>query len=331
MTKKIEAQLQANIMLIEINNPDLLNSIDSEMVNSLTSLIKSAESVDDCKMIIIYGRGSKAFCAGGDIKELYSYITQKDYDNAMNFFKAEYSMDLLIHNCSKPTIVIGDGITMGGGMGIAQGADILFATENTKMAMPETQIGFFPDVGATWWLNKKLKGGMPLYMGLTGASLKSGQSVASGLADYLMDSSMTFELLFQLQTSTNDFTNKKDENLKTITKHISYLTQNPSDDIDKIQKKADIHFSQEKSLDEIFQSLASSDETEILNILKSKSPYALSLSHRLIKEGKDISLEDAFKNELHAAEETIKFPDYKEGIRARIIDKDEPTWHNLSL
>jgi len=328
MTKKIEAQLQANIMLIEINNPDRLNSINTEMVADLTSLLKSAESVNDCKMIIIYGRGSKSFCAGGDIKELYSFISNYDFEKAMNFFNSEYTMDLLIHNCSKPTIVIGDGITMGGGMGIAQGADIICVTENTEMAMPETRIGFFPDVGATYWLNKKLKGGMPLYMGLTGASLKSGQCVAAELADYLIDSTMTFELLFQLQQATNDFTDQRDENLKIIKKHIRHLIQNPSDDVDAIQRIADTHFTSDKSFDEIFISLETSGETEILNILKSRSPYALSLAHKLIVNGQNISIEDAFKQELNAAEKTIQFPDYKEGIRARIIDKDEPSWHN---
>ena len=130
--------------------------------------------------MVICGAGDRGFCAGGDLKELTRAVQAGAVHLADQFFREEYALDLMIHQCPKPVVVLAHGITMGGGLGLAAGADLVVATEATRMAMPETRIGFFPDVGGTGWLFTKCPPGYPEYLALTGYELAGGRMRPAG-------------------------------------------------------------------------------------------------------------------------------------------------------
>ena len=158
----LSRRLQSGVAII-LNRPDAINSLTEKMIDRIDALMDQAAADEHCRFVLFYATGSKGFCAGGDIKELARLARLKQYDKVDSFFQKEYDLDLKIHLFPKPVIVIADGITMGGGLGIAAGADMRIATDRTRMAMPETRIGFFPDVGSTGWMFVRCPKGYPEY------------------------------------------------------------------------------------------------------------------------------------------------------------------------
>jgi enoyl-CoA hydratase len=163
---------QAPLRVLVLNRPQALNSLTLEIIRALRRALQEALTDPEVVCLALRGAGDKGFCAGGDVKALTRQVGDRDFDRAEAFFREEYAVDLLIHHYPKPVVVLADGVTMGGGLGLAAGADLVFATERTRMAMPETRIGFFPDVGATGWLSAKCPPGYPEYLGLTGAEVQ---------------------------------------------------------------------------------------------------------------------------------------------------------------
>jgi enoyl-CoA hydratase/carnithine racemase len=168
---------------IVLNRPQVVNTLTREMVRLIGRDLTDAWADQDVQFFLLTGAGDRGFCAGGDLKALAAAVGGGNFAAAEEFLREEYEVDLLVHRFPKPVIVLGDGITMGGGLGLAAGADIVVATERTRMAMPETRIGFFPDVGATGWLFTKCPPGYPEYLGLTGYELQGAQGVRLGLAE----------------------------------------------------------------------------------------------------------------------------------------------------
>ena len=177
------------LMGLVLNRPRVLNTLNREMIRLLTLGLEEALVASDVKLVVISGAGERGFCAGGDLKELTRAVQAGEVHLADQFFREEYALDLMIHQCPKPVVVLARGITMGGGLGLAAGADLVVATETTRMAMPETRIGFFPDVGGTGWLFTKCPRGYPEYLALTGYELEGAECVRLGLATHLVDSS----------------------------------------------------------------------------------------------------------------------------------------------
>jgi enoyl-CoA hydratase/carnithine racemase len=152
---KVIVRNENGVMRIILNRPNMINSLDLEMIRLIQMALDEAEVSEKIRCVILLGNGEKGFCAGGDIKAIAQAIRDTNTHILVSFFAEEYALDLRIHNFPQPVILIADGITMGGGLGLAAGADIVVATDRTLMAMPETRIGFFPDVGATGWMFTK--------------------------------------------------------------------------------------------------------------------------------------------------------------------------------
>ena len=182
------------LMVLVLNRPRVLNTLNREMIRLLTLGLEEALAAADVRLVVICGAGDRGFCAGGDLKELTRAVQTGAVHLADQFFREEYDLDLMIHQCPKPVVVLAHGITMGGGLGLAAGADFVVATEATRMAMPETRIGFFPDVGGTGWLFTKCPPGYPEYLALTGYELLGAECVRLGLATHLVDSARLPEL-----------------------------------------------------------------------------------------------------------------------------------------
>ncbi len=187
------------LRVVDLHRPKALNALNAEMVSTLLPLLKDWEQPDgDVKMVVIRGSGPKAFCAGGDIRFLHDCAVGKDglsIPMAEAFFREEYAMNHALGTMSLPVVSLCDGIVMGGGVGISVHGKVRVATENTLFAMPETGIGFFPDVGGTYFL-PRLPGGLAvgIYLGLTGARL-SGRDVASaGVATHFVSANRIEQL-----------------------------------------------------------------------------------------------------------------------------------------
>ena len=320
------------MMEIILDRPRVINALTTEMILQVRQALDEAIQEDRYQFILFLGTGNRGFCAGGDLKRLAKAVKEKSFSIADEFFREEYGLDLLIRRLPKPAIVIADGITMGGGLGISAGADIVVATERTLMAMPETRIGFFPDVGATGWMFIKCPRGYPEYLGLVGYEMEGAECVRLGLATALTSG----EQLPRLRKALQSFRGKLADGKKLATDHLkSYLASFFQGDI-PVNPRMDAwiatHFAGKTSLLEIMDSLSRCSQEDrlcqdVYDRLSERSPTALVLTLALLRHNQGRPLEEVFSAEIGAARFIIRHPDYLEGIRARILDKDDqPHW-----
>ena len=324
-------------MSIILNRKEALNSLDLEMVRLMTGYFNEALADDECKLILLYGLGDRGFCAGGDIRRLAADMRNNNLDDVDKFFLEEFSLDLMIHRSPKPVIVIADGITMGGGLGIASGADWVIATEKTRMAMPETRIGFFPDVGATGWMYSKCPPGYPEYLALTSHELKGSECVRVGFATYLTAAETVKDLIRSIERFNAKGISSAKELLALLMRKIKIYfdrTIVPRPDIDTWVAE---YFAGQSSLEEIIDSLQAcpillSPCEGLTSELSERSPTALALTLKLLRHNEHLSMEKVYEADFRAMQFIVRHPDFLEGIRARIIDKDDrPRWQPESI
>ena len=324
-------------MSIILNRQEALNSLTLEMIRCITDCLNEALVDDACKLILFYGLGDRGFCAGGDLKRMALDIQSNNADAVNRFFLEEYQLDLMIHQFPKPVIVIADGITMGGGLGIASGADWVIATEKTRMAMPETKIGFFPDVGATGWMFGKCPTGYPEYLGLTSFEMKGSECVRIGFATYLTHSGKVNGLIKAIETFNPKGIASSKELLPRLMREVKiYFDRDiiPKPDTDLWVAE---YFAGQSSLHEIIKSLRTcsihlSPCDGMLSGLSERSPTALVLTLKLLRHNEHLPMDKVYEADFRAIQFIINHPDFLEGIRARIIDKDDqPRWQPDSI
>ena len=324
-------------MSIILNRKEALNSLNLEMVRLITGYFNEALADDECKLILFYGLGDRGFCAGGDIRRLAADMRNNNLDNVNKFFLEEFSLDLVIHRSPKPVIVIADGITMGGGLGIASGADWVIATEKTRMAMPETRIGFFPDVGATGWMYSKCPPGYPEYLALTSHELRGSECVRVGFATHLTSADKVNDLIRSIERfKTKDISSAKELLALLMRKINIYFDRNivPRSDIDTWVAE---YFAGLPSLQEIIDSLQAcpillSPCEGLTSELSERSPTALALTLKLLRHNEHLPMDKVYEADFRAMQFIVRHPDFLEGVRARIIDKDDqPRWQPESL
>ncbi len=321
-----------SMVSIILNRPDTLNSLNIEIIDSITGYLKNAFNDNKCKFILFYSKGTKGFCAGGDVKELAQKVKERAYAEVNLFFKKEYALDLMIHKSPKPILVIADGVTMGGGLGITAGASIVMVTERTRMAMPETKIGFFPDVGATGWMFSRCPKGYPEYLGLTGYDMMGSECVRLGFATHFMKSKNILQIIEILENyELEDGITKETTRKKIIEQIARYLNSNIPiyQDMDNWVAT---YFSGKSDLNDILDSLSKCGLQQelcdkVFVSIAERSPTALVLTLKLLRRNEGRPLPEVFATELKAAKFITRHPDYVEGIRARLIDRDDkPLW-----
>jgi enoyl-CoA hydratase len=333
----VKATVDGPLMTIELNRPRVINSLNSEMIGLIRGFLEKAHSKTDCKCVLLCGAGDRGFCAGGDIKALGRWAMDGDFASAERFFEKEYALDLYIHEFAKPLLVLADGITMGGGLGLAAGASWVIATERTRMAMPETGIGFFPDVGATRWLLDKCPEGYPEFLGLSGYEMRGADAVCAGLATHLIPSEVSEDIAEELKRLPNRVFEKEDKGLSAIRSLLDPYGMPSVDCFAERDVWIKKHFSDQASLRQVFDSLRASAledrfAQEILEILMNRSPTALALTFKLLRDNATRPLKEVFQVEHKAAAFMIRHPDYREGIRAQILEKDHrPRWNPKTM
>lgn len=326
-----------SMISIILNRPDTLNSLNIKMIDVIIGYLQSAVADQKCNFIFFYGSGNRGFCAGADVKELTQNVRKNAFKEVNLFFKKEYTLDLMIHNSPKPIVVIADGITMGGGLGIAAGASIAMATEKTRMAMPETKIGFFPDVGATGWMFAKCPKGYPEYLGLTGYDLSGVECVRLGLATHFMNSKNIPELIETLGNfDSREKSNKdvlKQKIIGKISKFIDFNIPTNKGMDDWVAK----YFAGKADLKDILTSLTTCGEEQklcdgVFASIAERSPTALVLTLKLLRYNEGREMSEVFAAELKAAGFLTRHHDYLEGVRARLLDRDnKPQWRPAKI
>jgi enoyl-CoA hydratase len=322
---------------IILNRPRALNSLNLEMIRLIQKALDEIETDERCRFVLFYGAGDKGFCAGGDVKALAQAIQQKSTFGADMILEQEYKMLLRLHRFPKPVIVLADGITMGAGLGLAASADIALATERTRMAMPETRIGFFPDVGSTGWMFDKCPAGYPEYLGLTGYEMNGAETVRVGFATHLTSSDRLPELINILKGYETNLPNSRNQAAKQLTSTLDpFFNKDINANIDMDEWVA-AYFKGKGSLVRLIESLRQcSIQTrlcgQVFERLAERSPTALVVTLKLLRHNEHLSLEKVFQTELSAARFILNHPDYVEGVRARLVDKDDnPRWQPDSI
>jgi enoyl-CoA hydratase len=323
---------ELRMMSIILNRPRALNSLNLEMIRSIQNALDQSETDKGCEFVLLYGAGEKGFCAGGDVKALARAIREKGALRADMILKEEYDLLLRLHRFPKPVIALSDGITMGAGLGLAAASDIAVATERTRMAMPETRIGFFPDVGSSGWMFARCPAGYPEYLGLTGYEMKGAETVRVGFATHLTPLDRLPELKNFLEGYEAHLPSTRVSAAKELTSALDPFFEK------KIAAKSDMdewvaaYFQGKSSLVEIIEPLRQcSIQTrlcdQVFERLAERSPTALAVTLKLLRHNEHRSLEEVFQTELAAARFILNHPDYVEGVRARLEDKDDnPRW-----
>ena len=329
------AEVQGQVGLITLNRAKALNALSLDMVRGITKVLSAWQHDPRVQAVAMRGMGKEsafgAFCAGGDIRFFHQAALAGD-PRLEDFFTEEYRLNHLIHHYPKPCIVFMDGIVMGGGMGLAQGAKLRIATERTKMAMPETMIGLFPDVGGGYFLSR-CQGALGEYLGLTGQMLNGAEAVFAGLADVLCDSSQLHALWTQLP---NVDCAQPVEALKNFTSPFAQATQTAqaatpvwwSSDVNHAFEAADVQG--------IAKLLQATGHTQALDALHKRSPLMLAVTLEQIRKARHMNLSDELRMERDMVRHsfhpqhlnrTPSQSDTVEGIRALAVDKDHaPRW-----
>ncbi len=325
----------SGIWELVLNRPRVINTLNLAMIRLLQQALDAARADPGCRLLLLRGAGERGFCAGGDLKALVQAVREQSWDRAAHFFQEEYALDLDLHRFPKPVAALAAGITMGGGLGLAAGADLVVATEETRLAMPETGIGFFPDVGATAWLHRKCPPGYPEYLALTGQELGGAEGVRVGLATHLVPAAQVPQLLEQLREAAPDLPPAKGDAVAWLREILArYGLPKTRPELDAWVAR---HFAGQAAVAEILDSLSRCPEhrrwdTEVLARLQARSPTALVLTLALLRRNQGRPLEEVLAAEAWAARFMIAQPDYLEGIRARLLDRDQqPRWQPASV
>jgi len=329
------------IAVATLNSPRSLNALSGEMIDLLYPQLKKWQTQTDIAAVLLQGEGEKAFCAGGDIVHMYNEMKahQGDYSPGIEeYFTKEYQLDYFIHTFSKPFIVWGSGIVMGGGLGMMVGGSHRIVTETSRIAMPEISIGLYPDVGGSYFLNK-MPNNCGLFLGLTGASINANDAKYCQLADYFLSNDKKEALLKQLTQldwqDTNADNHQKLSNvlLSFEQDSIAIIPESKLNEHKALIEQA-THFD---NLNEIVDAILSANSEDkwfsrAQKSLKHGSALSASIAYKQIQAGKVLSLVDCFKMELNLSVKSGQYGEFIEGVRALLIDKDNaPQWRFNSV
>ena len=318
-----------SVAIITLNSPKTLNALSLDMVEQLHAELLNIAADETVAAVVLRGAGDRALCAGGDIKNLRELALTGDHGR--EFFAKEYALDYAINDYAKPLLVWGSGIVMGGGLGLMAEAPYRVATNSTRIAMPEISIGLYPDVGGSYFL-ARAPGKLGLFMGLTGCSINGTDAVGVGLADYRLDDAQYDELLAAMADSDwHDPDAKMSELLAQLASAAKPLPPRllaHRDEINQLCSATDLH--------EVDAALRAYQGTEYIEAAAKKYALGCPLTARLVWEqmhrAVDMTLADVFRMEWWMSVSCLMQPDFPEGVRALVIDKDQqPRWQHAHL
>ena len=334
-TDDILIETRRNLGLITLNRPQALNALSLDMVRQLTAVLLQWRDDAAVTAVLVRGAGREgrppAFCVGGDIRFFHAAALSGN-PALEDFFTEEYRLNHLVHHFPKPYIVLMDGVVMGGGMGIAQGGRIRIVTERTRMAMPETNIGLFPDVGGGYFLSR-CPGAVGEYLGLTGQVIGAGDAIHWGLADFYLPA----DRLPALVESLGDQPLNNGAQVHAVVHALAHPA--PAAPLSIHRVDIDRHFFK-LNVTGIADALAEDGSdwaVATLMALRARSPLMLSVTLEQVRRARSMGLADDLRMERDLVRHSfhlrgIAGSDAVEGIRALAVDKDHrPRWGDASL
>lgn len=314
-TEELQAWIRGTLGTIRLNRPQALNAMTLHMVQAMDRVLRDWEADDAVQAVVLYGAGERGLCAGGDIRA----IAQGTDAGAMEFWTAEYALNARVAAFPKPYVAVMDGVVMGGGVGVSGHAGIRIATERTKAAMPEVRIGFSPDCAGSLLL-ANAPGELGTHLALTAGTMTGADAVLCGFADLYVPSDSLPDLLAALESSGS-------EAARVATK---FAVEPPAAPL----------AAEQGWIDECY---TGNDVEAILERLDRHSAPAAGNAARAIREMAPFSLSVALsaqraaaaepdlatvlRRDLVMAERMIGRPDFREGVRARLLDRDQPHWN----
>ena len=319
MSDEVLRRIEGRAAVLSLNRPSALHALSLNMVRLLTAELQRLRAVDAVGCILLEHASGRGFCAGGDIRALLDSVQHDGGVSGRRFFYEEYQLDQLIGSYDKPVLVVMDGLTMGGGVGISLPARWRVATEHTRFAMPETGIGLFPDVGGGYYLSR-LAQRVGQFLALTGTQLDGAECVALGLATHYVPASALPQLKAALAHT-------QEEPSAILEAH---AVPPPAAGVLEQLPQIARTFASDR-LEEVLEALAQDGSDWAAGVRKKlaqKSPQACKVALRQLALGRQLpSLSDDLRMEYRIAHRVLMRHDFSEGVRAVIIDKDNaPRW-----
>lgn len=325
--------------LMTLNDPKALNALSIDMCRLMTKQLEVWQNDDNLVAVVLRGTGDKAFCAGGNIRKLYeSMLDNPPLPNpyATEFFSVEYRLYRLMHNYPKPIILWGSGIVMGGGLGLMAMCSHRIATETTRIAMPEITIGLYPDATGSWFL-QRMPAKTGLFLGLTGANCNGTDAMLVNLAEFAMTSDEFETMLNHLaQANWSDNTANLHEIASRALSDIHHIEHLPTSHlvthwqtICTLMNKGSIHDIDRVLQNDDFAKQFADDAwfSKAIATYRHGCPVSAALTFELFERVKGLSLEQVLYLEMNASLHCANNPDFREGVRALLVDKDKsPKW-----
>ncbi|OJW72309.1 MAG: enoyl-CoA hydratase [Sphingomonadales bacterium 63-6] len=320
MSENIHHHIHSGAGHLSLARPRAINALTLDMVEAMQRVLLEWRSDPAVQTVLIDHAEGRGFCAGGDVAAVRRSVLEDGGAMGRTFFREEYGLNHLLFTYPKPVVAFMDGITMGGGVGISMPAQFRVATENTLFAMPEGAIGLFPDVGAGWYLSR-LPGRIGPFLALTGARLDGAECLWAGLATHYLPSDALAQAKARIIAAPDDIAAILDE----------HSTEPPEARLTRNAGNID-HFFASDRLEDILAALEADDSKwagKELATLRSKSPLTMKVALRQIAEAKALSdFTDEMRIEYRLAVRMIAEPDFAEGVRAVLVDKDNaPRWN----
>ncbi len=318
MSEFIKTDVVGKVAVIYLDRPGALNALNHDMINTLKDQLNAWKENNAIQMVFIHGNG-RAFCAGGDIRSLFENGID-NIEKSVQYFRDEYSLNQLIHHYPKPYISYLDGITMGGGVGISLHGSHRIATPNFLFAMPETKIGFFPDIGARYELTQ-LPHYFGLYLALSANTIQAGSALELGIATHCCQENKADDIIQALASS---------DSVETTLLAFKTTCQ-PEDSVDS----ALLACYQHDSIEDIataLQKLGTEDSLKLYQDMQNKSYLSLEGTFQSYQDAIGLDFDQIIEEDLEIAKQFLSGSAFYEGIRAMVIDKDKkPTWKKTLL
>lgn len=334
---EVSTYLANGIGFIELERPKALNALSTGMIRAMHAALEQWREDPDVLAVVVRSQHPRAFCAGGDVRFLYESAQRGEHQAREDFFIEEYRLNHAIFTYPKPYIALMNGVVMGGGMGISQGAHrtggLRVVTNSTRMAMPETRIGLFPDVGSSWFL-ARTPGALGRYLAVTGETIGAAEALYAGLADAYIDDAALPALVDTLRREPFERGADVVACVERETRAHQVAPDPDASPLANARALIDRHF----SLPDVAQILASLEATrdagdeaadwadQTIAVLRERSPLSMAVSLAVVTRAEG-SMADVLRTDLDLTRSSFLVGDTIEGIRARIIDKDNaPRW-----
>jgi enoyl-CoA hydratase/carnithine racemase len=334
MSEYVQTRIANRTGIITLDRPKALNSLSLEMVRGLTALLRAWRNDAGVDAVVLTSSSEKALCAGGDIRFFYEAGRATPQGGSAlleDFFTEEYALNHLIHFYPKPYIALMDGVVMGGGMGIAQGGPgcgLRIVTERTKMAMPEVNIGLFPDVGGSHFLSHA-PGQLGRFLGLTGLTIGAADAMYVGLADVFVPSAEKAALARLIEATPG-------AQLPAAIREFArpFAAAVGASGLQEQRAAIDAHFGA-ATVGAVMESLAGDDSPfaqKALAAMRQRSPLMMCVTGELLARGAQLDVADCLRMERTLVRHNFEHGEVLEGVRALVIDKDNaPKWNPATL